>query len=89
MYGKGSDGVSFCPNRVSPLGALIDHQYGIINGFAIDRGIDIDYGIKKNGVVELQYISYPKKAQFHVMLITDTKAGDWTDHMRGVTKRVG
>ena len=31
--------VAFCPYRISPLGAHIEHQYGKINGLAIDKGI--------------------------------------------------
>lgn len=65
-YGRNPEGISFCPYRVSPLGAHIDHQAGIINGLAIDKGIHIAYITKHNGVVELQSINFPgKRAQFH------------------------
>lgn len=66
-YNKAPEGVLFCPYRVSPLGAHIDHQLGIVNGFAIDKGIHIAYGTKHNGVVELQSLNFPKRAQFHVL----------------------
>ena len=39
LYHKEPFGVAFCPYRISPLGAHIDHQYGKINGLAIDKGI--------------------------------------------------
>lgn len=82
-YGKAPEAVTFCPYRISPLGAHIDHQYGKINGLAIDKGIHIAYSRKENGVVELQSLNFPKRAQFHVNSIPEEKVGDWADHMRG------
>ena len=40
-YNREPDGVSFCPYRICPLGAHVDHQYGKINGLAINYGIHI------------------------------------------------
>ena len=85
-YRKYPEAVAFCPYRISPLGAHIDHQFGKINGFAIDKGIHIAYSKKENGVVELQSLNFPKRAQFHVNSIPDEKVGDWADHMRGAAK---
>ena len=85
-YGKAPEAIAFCPYRISPLGAHIDHQYGKINGLAIDKGIHIAYSRKENGVVELQSLNFPKRAQFHVNSIPDEKVGDWADHMRGAAK---
>ena len=50
--------MAFCPYRISPLGAHIDHQYGKINGLAIDKGIHMAYHPKQNGVVELQSLNF-------------------------------
>lgn len=85
-YGRSPDAVTFCPYRISPLGAHIDHQYGKINGLAINKGIHIAYSRKGNGVVELQSLNFSKRAQFHVREIPDEKVGDWADHMRGAAK---
>lgn len=85
-YGKMPDSIAFCPYRISPLGAHIDHQWGKINGMAIDKGIHIAYRRKENGVVELQSLNFPKRAQFHVQSIPDLKVGDWADHCRGAAK---
>lgn len=86
IYGKTPETIAFCPYRISPLGAHIDHQYGKINGLAIDKGIYIAYSRKENGVVELQSLNFPKRAQFHVNGIPEEKVGDWADHMRGAAK---
>ena len=89
IYGRDPDDTAFCPYRISPLGAHIDHQYGKINGIALDRGIHIAYALKHNGVVELKSLNFPKRAQFHVRGIPEEKAGDWADHMRGAAKMLG
>ena len=85
-YGRTPDAIAFCPYRISPLGAHIDPQSGKINGLAIDKGIHIAYSRKENGVIELQSLNFPKRAQFHVNSIPEEKVGDWADHMRGAAK---
>ena len=85
-YHKAPEAISFCSYRISPLGAHIDHQLGVINGLAIDKGIHIAYSVKLNGIVELQSVNFPKRAQFHVNGIPEYKVGDWADHMRGAAK---
>ena len=89
IYGKEPESIAFCPYRISPLGAHIDHQFGKINGLAIDKGISIAYSMKMNGVVELQSLNFPKRAQFHVSSIEEQKVGDWADHCRGAAKMLG
>ena len=86
IYNRDPDGVAFCPYRISPLGAHIDHQYGKINGLALDKGIHIAFSPKRNGVVELKSLNFPKRAQFHVNGIPEQKVGDWADHMRGAAE---
>ncbi|SFC12393.1 GHMP family kinase ATP-binding protein [Butyrivibrio sp. YAB3001] len=88
-YGKEPEGISFCPYRVSPLGAHIDHQNGVINGLAIDKGIHIVYSTKNNGVIEVQSVNFPgKRAQFHVSGVPESAQGDFADHLRGATKEL-
>ncbi len=88
-YHRAPEAVAFCPYRISPLGAHIDHQNGKINGLAINKGIHIAYSRKENGVVELQSMNFPKRAQFHVNAVPDRKVGDWADHMRGAARILG
>lgn len=89
LYHQEPYGVAFCPYRISPLGAHIDHQYGKINGLAIDKGIHMAYHPKQNGVVELQSLNFPKRAQFFVGDVPEEKQGDWADHLRGAAKMLG
>ena len=60
-----------------------------INGLAIDKGIHMGYHPKQNGVVELQSLNFPKRAQFFVSAVPDEKQGDWADHLRGAAKMLG
>ncbi len=80
---------AFCPYRVCPLGAHIDHQFGPIQGFALDYGVHMAYGIKKNGIIELQSMNFEKRVQFHVNGVPEEKEGDWGDYLRGATIELG
>ena len=82
-YGREPEAAAFCPYRISPLGAHIDHQGGKINGLAIDKGIHIVYSRKENGVVEVRSLNFPGRAQFHVNSIPERRVNDWADHLRG------
>ncbi len=85
LYKKPPMCTAFTPYRVCPIGAHSDHQLGKITGFAIDKGIHIAYGPKENGVVEIQSLQFPKRAQWHVEATPKTPEGDWADHLRGAT----
>ena len=84
-YRKAPDDVAFCPYRICPIGAHVDHQLGRITGLAIDRGIYFAYSPKQNGVIELASLQFDKRAQFHIREIADVKQNDWADYLRGVT----
>jgi galactokinase/galacturonokinase len=85
LYKREPSDIAFCPYRVCPIGAHSDHQLGKITGFAIDKGIHIAYGPKQNGIVEIQSIQFPKRAQWHVLSTPNDKQDDWADHLRGAT----
>ena len=84
-YKKEPQDVAFCPYRLCPIGAHIDHQYGKVTGFAIDKGISIAFAPKQNGVIELSSLQFGKRAQWHVNSVPEKKEGDWADHLRGAT----
>ena len=72
---------SFCPYRVCPVGAHVDHQFGLVTGFAINKGIEVVYSPTDNGVIELQSMNFEGKLQFHVAKVPDKK-WDWADYLR-------
>lgn len=77
--------LAFCPYRVCPMGAHSDHQFGKITGLAIDKGVMIAYGPKKNGVVEMRSLQFPTRAQWHIRQVEEKPVGDWADYLRGAT----
>ena len=85
IYKREPLAIAFTPYRICPLGAHSDHQLGKITGFAIDKGIHIAYGPKQNGIIEIQSLQFPKRAQWHVASTPEVKQDDWADHLRGAT----
>lgn len=84
-YKQSPPNTAFTPYRICPIGAHSDHNLGKITGFAINKGIHIAYGPKQNGVVEIQSLQFPKRAQWHVNSTPEVKQDDWADHLRGAT----
>lgn len=85
VYKKAPEYTAFTPYRVCPIGAHSDHQLGKITGFAIDKGINMAYGPKQNGVIEIASLQFPKRAQWHIASTPTKKQDDWADHLRGAT----
>lgn len=85
IYGRDSEGLAFCPQRVVPVGAHSDYGLGRSTGLALDKGIHLAYRPKKNGVVELVSVQFEKRAQWHIADIPETRDGDWADYLRGAT----
>lgn len=72
---------SFCPYRVCPLGAHVDHQHGLVTGFALDQGVRIVYAATA-GVVRLKSRNFEKEKSFHIARIPSPQH-DWADYLRG------
>lgn len=85
IYKKEPQGVAFCPYRICPVGAHVDHNLGKITGLAIDKGIHIAYHAKQNGVIELCSLQFDKRAQWHIDSTPKVKENDWADYLRGAT----
>ena len=85
LYHRDPVEVAFCPYRICPIGAHVDHQYGLITGLAIDKGVHLAYGPKKNGVVELSSVQFDRRAQWHIRQVDEKPTGDWADYLRGAT----
>ena len=85
IYKKDPEGLAFCPYRICPVGEHSDHNYGKITGLAIDKGVQIAYRPKQNGVIELSSIQFDKRAQWHINQIDAKPTGDWADYLRGAT----
>ena len=42
---------TFTPYRICPLGAHVDHQWGKVTGFAIDKGITMEFEPTEDGSI--------------------------------------
>lgn len=73
----------FSPYRVCPIGAHVDHQHGIVTGFAIDKGIDLWFSPTDDGDVTLKSLSYDGEINFNVRIPTQVRHNNWGDYARG------
>lgn len=75
----------FCPYRICPLGAHIDHQHGKITGLAIDKGVHLAYLPTDDTSVELTSLQFTSTEKFDLQAIPEKKCDDWADYMRGAS----
>ncbi len=75
----------FVPFRVCPLGAHIDHQLGLICGFAIDKGLKIKFNKTTDGSFFITSDNFDGVADFSYKNIPKTN-GLWPDYLIGSIK---
>ncbi len=69
------------PYRVCPLGAHIDHQKGIVTGFALDKGVELVFSPSGSKRTEILSCNFDKKIEFS--LDDDLiKSQDWGDYAK-------
>ena len=73
----------FSPYRVCPLGAHVDHQKGIVTGFAIDKGVDLWFDVAEGSAVTLRSETFSGDVAFDIAAPTLVKQGNWGDYARG------
>ena len=73
----------FSPYCVCPLGAHVDHQHGLVTGFALDRGIDIAFSATDDGTIEIASLSFPGMIVTNVRQRQTERLFDWGDYLRG------
>lgn len=73
----------FSPYRVCPLGAHVDHQHGLVSGFAFDKGIDFLFSKTDNGKIEMCSLSFEGLISFDINHRLESRQGNWGDYLRG------
>lgn len=73
----------FSPYRVCPLGAHVDHQHGLVTGFAIDKGVDLWFDVREDSLVKLSSRTFEGDVEFHVNTPSQVKEKHWGDYARG------
>ena len=84
FFGKGDALYQlFSPYRICPLGAHVDHQHGLVTGFAFNSGIDFLFSETETGTVEMCSLSFEGLMTFNVQRPVDEKQNNWGDYLRG------
>ncbi len=84
FFGKGDALYQlFAPYRICPLGAHVDHQHGLVSGFAFDSGIEFLFSATDTGKVEMASLTFEGLMTFNVQRPVDEKQGNWGDYLRG------
>lgn len=84
FFGKGDALYQlFSPYRICPLGAHVDHQHGLVTGFAFDSGIKFLFSATDTGKVEMASLTFEGLMTFNVQRPIDEKQGNWGDYLRG------
>lgn len=73
----------FSPYRVCPLGAHVDHQHGLVTGFAINKGVDLWFNVREDSQVNLSSRSFEGEVHFHINTPSQVKDKHWGDYARG------
>ena len=73
----------FSPYRVCPLGAHVDHQHGLVTGFAIDKGVDLWFSPSDQPSVHFESKTFNGVVDFEINAPTQVKEGHWGDYARG------
>ncbi len=87
----------FSPYRVCPLGAHVDHQHGLVTGFAIDKGVDLWFNVNDNGnsTLNTQHSTHPLsrvhlvsrtfegEVDFDITQPSQIREHHWGDYARG------
>ncbi len=76
---------TYCPYRICPLGAHVDHQHGLVTGFAINYGVGIGYSVNDDELCVVVSHNYPLRKKFRVNEVIE-RQGDWADYIRGAVK---
>ena len=86
----------FSPYRVCPLGAHVDHQHGLVTGFAINKGVDLYFDVndsQKSKVegqrswpenhVHLESRTFEGTVDFDIDKPSQVREHHWGDYARG------
>jgi len=73
----------FSPYRVCPIGAHVDHQHGLVTGFAIDKGVDLWYEVREDAHVHLVSRTFEGEVNFDIDRPVQVREKNWGDYARG------
>lgn len=73
----------FSPYRVCPLGAHVDHQHGLVMGFAFNKGVDLWFTPTEDGSIQLSSTSFEGDIYIDINAPVQVRNYNWGDYARG------
>lgn len=75
--------IVYSPLRISPLGAHVDHQDGLVTGMTLDRVILLAFVPRGDRRVRVKSLNYPQVVDFDLDNVPPKISGDWGNYVRG------
>jgi galactokinase len=75
--------VVYAPLRISPLGAHVDHQDGLVTGMTLDRVILLAFVPRADTRVRVESVNFPQRVEFDMLDVPPRIDGDWGNYVRG------
>ena len=75
--------VVYAPLRISPLGAHVDHQDGLVTGMTLNRAILLAFVPRDDAWVSIESSNFPSQVDFNLTNIPPKCTGDWGNYARG------
>lgn len=87
-FGRTGKDVRFVrsPLRVCPLGAHVDHQLGLVSGFALDKAVWAAFAPREDRTVRARSLTYKGEIIFSLDDIPGRKSDDWGNYLRGAAQ---
>jgi len=61
----------------------VDHQHGLVTGFAIDKGVDLWFNVRDDGQVKLKSLTFEGDVDFAINAPSQVREHHWGDYARG------
>ena len=75
--------VVYSPLRISPLGAHVDHQDGLVTGMTLNQAIVLAFVPRTDGRVCVESVNFPGRVEFDVDDVPPMVVGEWGNYLRG------
>ena len=73
----------YSPLRISPLGAHVDHQDGLVTGMTLDRAILLAFVPRSDRQVCVESLNFEGRVEFDLDNVPPAAVGDWGNYVRG------
>jgi galactokinase/galacturonokinase len=73
----------YAPLRISPLGAHVDHQDGLVTGMTLDRVILLAFVPRRDRRVCVESLNFPGYVEFALDDVPPKSPRDWGNYVRG------